>query len=36
MTLRSMSVGIARKMMLMATHLVELIVVLGWYHGGGK
>jgi hypothetical protein len=35
MTLRSMSVGIARKMMLMATHLVELIVVLGWYHGGG-
>ena len=34
MTLRSMSVDIARKMMLMATHLVELIVVLGWYSEG--
>ena len=33
MTLRSISVEIARKMMLMATHLVELIVVLGWYEG---
>lgn len=33
MTLRSISLDIARKMMLMATHLVELIVVLGWYEG---
>jgi hypothetical protein len=36
MTLRSISIEIARKMLLMATHLVELIVVLEWYQKGRR